>query len=216
MMQSLSPVVKNLIIINVLVYFGTMMWEPRVPIEYYPDIESFLDLGRYSLTAFMPTSKYFYPVQVVSNMFMHAGLGHLFFNMLSLFFFGSLVEASMGSKRFFIFYLVCGFGALLVYWAAGFLMGNISPAVPVLGASGAIYGVLVAHAYIEPNRVVYLLIPPIPLKMKYLVVGMIALDIFGGISNAASGTAHFAHLGGGLLGLLLTVYWSRTTGLYKG
>ena len=221
MFERLTPVVKNFLILNVLAFLATALWDPRVNFYLYPDIAGFTDLGRYSLAAFFPTSKYFYPVQVVSNMFMHGGIGHLFFNMLSLFFFGSLVESTLGSRRFFGLYFACGIGALLVYWlglwwGAGFEVAGVNPAIPVLGASGAIYGVLLAHAYIAPDTVVYLLIPPIPLKMKYLAPGLIALDLWGGFSGAQTGTAHFAHVGGALIGLVLVVWWRRTGGLFGG
>ncbi len=217
MFQNLSPVVKNLILINVLFYVGTVLWEPKVPYYEYPDIESFLDLGRYSLAAFPPTSKYFYPVQVVSNLFMHADFWHLLFNMFGLFFFGSLVEQAMGPKRFFTFYLLCGFGGLLLYWAAAFGMGQLFVNMPVLGASGAIYGVLLALAYIAPDMRVQLLFPPIPMKIGYLALGLVAFDIYRGWSGTGGSTAVFAHVGGALLGVGLTMLWSNSRGgLYKG
>lgn len=214
-MQSLTPVVKNFIIINVLLFLATMMWEPRVDFYSYPDIESFTDLGRYSLAAFLPTSKYFYPVQIVSNMFMHGGFRHLLFNMFGLYIFGGLVEGALGPKRFFIFYLVSGIGALLVYWAAGLFLGGVPLSVPVLGASGAVYGVLAAAALISPNQRVMLLFPPIPMKLAYLAIGLVALDVYAGFSGAQTGTAHFAHVGGALIGLALVAFWRSTGALYR-
>ena len=215
-MQQLTPVVQNFIIINVLVYLATAMWYPSIKVLLYADFDSFTQLGRYSLAAFLPTSKYFYPVQVVSNIFMHSGIGHLFFNMLSLYFFGGIVESAMGMKRFFIFYMVCGFGALAVFWVMGLLMNTVGVNVPVMGASGAIYGVLIACAFIAPDLRVMLLIPPIPLKLAYLAPGLVALDLYAGFSGADTDTAHFAHVGGALVGLLLVLFWHQRGGLYRG
>jgi len=125
---NLLPVTKNLIIINVLIFFGTIMWQ-GTPGIYEVDINqipSVFDLGRSSLAAFYPTSPLFQPFQLVTNMFMHSDLWHLLFNMLILFFFGSLVESAMGSKRFLIYYLIAGFGALAAYYLMAFANGPIS------------------------------------------------------------------------------------------
>ena len=208
MREPLLPVTKNLIIINVLIYFGTLIWEPSINIGLYQDAKNIADLGRWSLAAFLPMSKYFEPFQIVTNMFMHGSFSHLLFNMLSLFFFGSLVESALGPRRFLLFYLLSGLAALFLFWGMGLLMATVGVNSFVLGASGAIYGVLVAHALIAPDRMVMLLIPPIPIKMKYLVTGMILLDLFGGLSSYSTGTAHFAHIGGGLAGLGLMYFWS--------
>ena len=217
MFRNLSPVVKNLILINILFFVGTLAWQPQVEFNEYPDIASFTDLGRYSLTAFPPHSKYFYPVQVVSNIFMHGDFFHLLFNMFGLFFFGSMVEQAMGPKRFFTFYIAAGLGGLLLFWVAGYFLGSLYVNVPVLGASGAVYGVLLSLAYLDPNMRIQLLLPPIPLKIGYLAVGLVAFDLIRGWSGAGGGTAYFAHVGGALVGLLLTMFWSsRKGGLYKG
>jgi rhomboid-like protein len=212
---NLLPVTKNLIIINVMVFLGTYLWMPvdgidRVDIR---EITSMFDLGKRSLAAFYPTSPLFQPFQLVTNMFMHGSFGHLFFNMLMMFFFGSLVEAAMGSKRFFIFYIICGFGALATYYLMAFVNGpNLGNWV--LGASGAIYGVLLAYAYIAPNQTIQLILPPIPVKVKYLVTVLILIDMFGGISGTGN-TSHYSHIGGGLIGLGLCYFWSQRGGLHE-
>lgn len=228
MFQNLLPVTKNLILINVIFFVGTYLWEPQIRFDNYPDIDSFLDLGRNSLATFPPNSKYFYPIQVVSGLFMHGDPLHLLFNMLGLFFFGSMVEGAMGPKRFFTFYILCGLGGLGIYWAADFFMwdGIIRNVdflyhgwdlrYPVLGASGAIYGVLLALAYIAPDMRVQLLFPPIPIKIGYLALGLVAFDVYRGWSGTGGSTAVFAHVGGALLGVGLTALWSNSRGgLYK-
>jgi len=177
------------------------------------DIESVFDLGRGSLAAFFPTSPLFQPFQLVTNMFMHDGFGHIFFNMLMLFFFGSLVEDAMGSKRFLIFYLATGFGALATYYLMAFATGP-SLGGSVLGASGASYGVLLAYAYIAPDRQIQLILPPIPVKVKYLVTVLILFDMFGGIAGGGT-TSHYSHIGGGLFGLALCYFWSQRGGLHE-
>ena len=210
MLGSLSPVVKNLLLVNVLFFLGTAAWRPQVSLAAYPDIASFMDLGYYALTAFPWDSKYFYPVQVVTNMFMHADLWHLLFNMLMLFFFGRMVEQAMGPQRFLGFYLGCGIVGLLAYWLGGAAFGTLDPRIPVLGASGAVYGVLLSLAYMAPDITVRLLIPPIPVKLGYLAIGLVAFDLFQAWTGTGGNTANFAHIGGAVFGLLLTMYWVRT------
>ncbi len=220
MFQNLLPVTKNLILINVLFFVGTVLWEPQF--DYgnpanYRDLDSFMELGRYSLAAFPPTSKYFYPIQVVSNMFMHGDFWHLAFNMIGLFFFGSLVEQSMGPKRFFTFYVLSGLGALAVFWGVAAAMGTMYVFVPVLGASGAVFAVLLSAAYIDPNRTIVLFPIPIPLKLGYLAIGLVAWNLWQGSSGTGGTTAVYAHVGGAIMGIALTMLWSNTKGgLYKG
>ena len=212
---SLLPVTKNLIIINVMIFFGTLFWEATPGIYEVPisEIPSVFDLGRGSLAAFFPTSPLFQPFQLVTNMFMHGDFMHLLFNMLMMFFFGSLVEAAMGSKRFLLFYLLAGFGALATYYLMAFVNGpNLGGSV--LGASGAIYGVLLAYAFIAPDQKIQLILPPIPVKVKYLVTVLILFDLFGGVSGGGT-TSHYSHIGGGLVGLALCYFWSRRGGLHE-
>lgn len=203
-MIRITEVVKHLLIINVIVFIGTQF--------LLPDSRT--------LSLYYPASEHFQPYQIVSHMFMHADFGHLIFNMLTLFFLGPMVESVMGSKRFLTYYFVAGFGAMLIHlllWYIQFsglpaqeyqaLMGH--PDVRVLGASGAIYGVLVAFAMLFPNTRLMLLFPPIPVKAKYLVIALIVFDLAFGLSGRQTGVAHFAHLGGALFGFLLLWYWKK-------
>lgn len=203
-MIRITEVVKHLLIINVIIYFGTQF--------LLPDSRM--------LSLYYPASEHFQPYQIVSHMFMHGDFSHLLFNMLTLFFLGPMVESVMGAKRFLTYYFVAGFGAMLIHiliWYIQFsglpsqeyelLMQH--PDVRVLGASGAIYGVLVAFAMLFPNTRLMLLFPPIPIKAKYLVIALIAFDLAFGLSGRQTGVAHFAHLGGALFGFLMLLYWKK-------
>ena len=230
-MNRITDVVKNLIIVNVIIYLGvalTMDFSGINIVQYFQ--------------LYSPISERFIPIQLLSHMFMHGGLSHLFFNMLTLFFLGPFVESKMGSRRFLIFYLVCGFGAMIAHLGIDYIeylniVSDLSkseiqnifdsgklPAsfsaqeiekfreiynTPVVGASGAIYGVIAAFALFFPNTKLMLLIPPIPIKAKYLALIIIAIDLFSGISGQKTGIAHFAHLGGALTGLILVFIWYR-------
>jgi len=181
-------VVKHLIAINVILFLG-------IELLNQPGIKSYL-------TFHHPMSGRFEPVQIISHMFMHADPGHLFFNMLSLFFLGPTIENHLGPKKFLILYFVAGFGGLLAHLAIG--GGN-----SVLGASGAIYGVFAAFAMYFPNVQLMLIFPPIPIKAKYMVLMFIGYDLFYGVSGAITRTAHFAHLGGALFAVLIILYWRK-------
>ena len=198
-MGNLTEAIKHLLIINILMYFGTV---------------AFMGDSRFILAMYYPASDFFRPYQIVTHMFMHADLGHLAFNMLTLFFLGTWVERVWGTKRFVFFYLFSGLGAalthlLFMYYEVNYLGVTSAINIPVLGASGAVYGVLVAFAVLFPNHRLMLLFPPIPIKAKYLALGLIAIDLFSGLSNTGSNIAHFAHLGGALFGYLLIRYWYK-------
>jgi len=197
----------------VLIFFGTIMWQPAPGVQTLADVVSVFDLGRGSLAAFLPTSPLFRPFQLVTNMFMHSDFGHILFNMLMLFFFGSLVEGALGSRRFLIFYLLAGFGALACYYLMEYVT-DPNPVGSVLGASGAIYGVMLALAYISPNQEIRPLLFPIGIKIKYLVTALIIYDMYGGLTSG-SPTAHYAHIGGGIAGLALCFFWSQRGGLHE-
>ena len=183
-MNNLTDVVKKLLILNV----GAFFLVSAAFQQYMPMLAMHSPLE----------SDYFAPYQLVTHMFMHADIGHLMFNMLSLYFLGPYVERTLGPKRFLILYLVAGFVAM----AAHFFLSNN----PVVGASGAIYGVIFAFIAMFPDVKLMLLIPPIPVKARYLALGLVVYDLFMGIQGT-SGTAHFAHLGGALAGVLLIVSW---------
>lgn len=155
------------------------------------------------LTLFPIDSGFFEPYQLVSYMFLHAGFSHVLLNMFGLWMFGSMMENLWGPKRFLIFYLACGLAAGL----AQLFLGN----GPAVGASGAIMGLLVAYGYTFPNTQLFVFPIPFPIKAKWAVIGILALDIFGGLSNSpADNIAHFAHLGGAVIGFFIVLYWNRT------
>jgi membrane associated rhomboid family serine protease len=232
---NLTPVVKNLLIINVLVFiiFNVVapQWFHLLPL-YYPEKQSFLDaiIGDMvsknggvvppelaeQLEELSPTFK---PYQVITSMFTHFDGQHIFFNMLSLVIFGSNIEAFWGSKRFLFYYLVAGVGAATVYLIMTYVSVHYSGGTPfaaMAGASGCIFGLLAAYGMLFPENVIQLLLPPVALKAKYYVMIFGALEFYGGIRslnpNLASGgvqVAHFAHLGGALFGILLILYWNK-------
>ena len=191
MMYNLTDVVKNLILINVVVFLILLM----------PFSEG---LWRW-FVLYPPDSGVFSPAQIVTHMFNHGGMTHLFFNMLGLFFFGPNVERVWGAKKFLFYYMICGLGAAALHMLIG-------GGAPVLGASGAVSGVLLAFAWLFPNTKVMLLIPPIPMKAKHLVMGILAIDLFMGLSTYNDGIAHFAHLGGAVAGFLLILFWQKNPG----
>ncbi len=193
----LTDVVKHLILINVVMFIGTgvLMLPGGSIIPYHWK----------NLILYYPTSEYHQPFQYVTNIFMHIDLSHLAFNMLSLFFLGPWLERLWGPKRFLFFYLACGLGAVFLHLAVAFFTGNTYTSL--LGASGAVYGVMIGFAMLFPDLKVMLLIPPIPIKARYLALGLLAFDLFAGFGGLNTGIAHFAHIGGALLGGFIVWYW---------
>lgn len=187
-MNRITDVVKHLIVINVIIFLG-VSFSPFSSIRQY-------------FILYPIGSSMFKPVQLFTHMFMHGSTFHIMFNMLALYFIGPAVEMLLGAKKFLFFYLFCGVGAMLTH----ILLGTNAP---VVGASGAIYGVLAAFAYYFPNTQMMLIFPPIPIKAKYLVLILIGIDLFSGMSGANSGIAHFAHIGGAVFGILLILYWKK-------
>ena len=189
--QVLPLIVKNLLIINTLLFLAQYILDDRLGITGY-------------LALFPVNSGLFNPYQLISYMFAHGGWGHLIFNMFALWMFGSQLENYWGPKRFIIFYLVCGIGAGI----CELLLAKNSIAV---GASGAIMGLLAAFGYLFPNSLMIMFPLPIPIKAKWAVTGLIALDLFGGVANTpGDNIAHFAHLGGAVTGLILVFMWNKT------
>ncbi|SFC01633.1 rhomboid-like protein [Parapedobacter composti] len=227
--SGMPPVVKNLLIINIICFVGSALIFPganRLFGVYYPD------------------SPFFKVWQVITYMFMHGGFTHIFFNMFALFMFGPVLEQILGSKRFLNFYLITGLGALLLQFIvqgievyeitgtvaasqwlrfdmlAGVVKGN-HPGLsqddfrklvsiyntPMVGASGAIYGLLIAFGYLFPNTPLMLIFFPVPIKAKYFIPVMIVIELFLGVSRAGTSIAHFAHIGGALFGFLLIKLW---------
>ena len=152
------------------------------------------------------------PWQLVTYMFMHGGFGHLFFNMYTLYIFGSVLERVWGTKKFLLFYFVTGIGAALVHILVQYLTGSFALTV---GASGAIYGLLMGYAMLYPDSIMTLIFPPISLKAKWFVLIFAGIELLLGITGTQAGVAHFAHLGGLIFGLLLMLYWKKKHRLYS-
>ncbi len=193
-MQKTTPVVLNLIIINALVFVGQMILDKTMGLTNYLALYSF-------------KSENFKPYQLVTHMFAHdpSNFFHILFNMYALWMFGSVLERVWGAKKFLIFYLICGLAAGI---AQGFLMDVNGAAI---GASGAIMGLLAGFAYLFPNTQFYILPFPFPIKAKYMVAIYAAIDLFGGLHpGGADNIAHFAHLGGMIMGFIVVIIWNKT------
>jgi len=158
---------------------------------------------------FYPASHYFRWWQIITHMFMHGGFWHIFFNMYTLYMFGSVVEDIIGPRKFLIYYFVCGLGAAGLHLGVEAIQVHFFATAlpPVVGASGAIYGVLIAFAMLFPESRLTLIFPPITMKARTMVIVFAAIELFTGITGIADGIAHFAHLGGMLFGWLLIRYW---------
>ena len=218
LLANVPTVTRNLIIINVIVYIATLI------------NENFM-VSTFAL--FYPTSQYFRIWQPITHMFMHGGFWHILFNMYTLWMFGSVLERMIGEKKFLIFYFVCGLGAVALHTGVEYLQvqgfmaqmaKGSSDAVqsyaalkmtPTLGASGAIYGVIIGYAMLFPESKLTLLFPPVTLSAKWMVIIFAGIELLTGITGTAVGVAHFAHLGGMLFGWLLITYWRRKGTLFN-
>ncbi len=149
----------------------------------------------------------FLPWQIVSYSFLHGGFGHLFFNGLALYMFGAPLEEAWGRKRFLTYWFTCVAGAGVIQLAVATLDLTGNGVYPTVGASGGVFGLLLAYAMLWPNRQLMLLIPPIPMKARTFVIVFGAIELLMGVFNTSSGIAHFAHLGGMLFGWLMIRYW---------
>lgn len=233
----LPPVVKNIILINVLMLLADFT------VRSLFGVELTMTLGLY-----FPKSDQFLPLQIVTHMFMHGGIWHLFFNMYALYIFGQVLEQVWGPKRFFIYYMVCGLGAAFIHetvilYQYERIMNFISPDqlelvlnegsayfregkvfsddnmkslqlllnTPTVGASGAVFGILLAFGVLFPNTQLMLLIPPLPIKAKYFVLIYGGIELYLAVTQPGSNIAHAAHLGGMLFGYMLIRYWRKTT-----
>lgn len=213
--MSVAPVTVNIIIINVLVMIMCFLNRDFM-------VEQF--------ALFYPASHYFKIWQPITHMFMHGGFWHLFFNMYTLYIFGMVLERVWGPKKFLLFYFVTGLGAALLHVGVQFIeaqiyLSNIESVqaqeayyrllgTPTVGASGAIYGVLLGYAMLFPDSVLTLIFPPVSLKAKWFVIIFAVIELVTGIFNMGGGIAHFAHLGGMLFGWLLIMYWKRRRKMY--
>ena len=187
------PVVLNLIIINVLIFMATALLPKagNAIMEYCA-----LPLG----------TPFFHVYQFITYMFLHANFEHIFFNMFALWMFGRTLEYELGQKRFLTYYMVCGIGAALIQYLTALAFGEF-PLV-LVGASGAVMGLLLAFGVLHPNAVIMLLIPPIPMKAKWFVVIYGVIELFLGWRGVGN-VAHFAHVGGMLWGFLLLQWWKQ-------
>ncbi|RYF78389.1 MAG: rhomboid family intramembrane serine protease [Chitinophagaceae bacterium] len=215
------PVVKNLLIINVLVFIAQKIFHNNPNI----DLENLFALHDIR-------SVYFRPHQIITHLFMHGSETHIFFNMFALWMFGQTLENHFGSKRFLIFYLISGIGAALLHLGVLYielqplwdivhalpsreeLIVRTAPNSPVnqatLGASGAVFGCLAGFGYLFPNTMIYMYFL-VPIKAKWFVLIYAGLELWLGLKNSAGdNVAHFAHLGGALAGFLLLLYWNKT------
>ena len=257
-MYRISPIVKNLLIINVLFFLATYIFGTQF--NY--------DLTRH-LALYYPASEYFHPYQYITYMFMHGGMAHIFFNMYAVWMFGTAIENVWGGKRFLFYYMFTGIGAAVLHTLVNYFVNSgissdiiafqntpspelfkqfvethkdffnqnvydfihqwsMSPSntgyvatalenmqrvyettinIPTVGASGAVFGILLAFGMMYPNTQLMLLFPPIPLKAKWLVIGYGAIELFLAFSQPGSNIAHFAHIGGMLFGYILIKYW---------
>lgn len=223
----MPTVTKNLIIINALLFLATLVLEQRFGI----DLNDILGLH------FFLADK-FNPAQLITYMFMHGGWSHIFFNMFAVWMFGRVLEQVWGPKRFLFYYILCGVGAGVVQEIVQFihyeavlsayanvdLGGRIVPMADYLnlmvtvGASGAVYAILLAFGMLFPNQQLFIIPFPFPIKAKYFVIGYAVLELYLGLSNNANdNVAHFAHLGGMIFGFILIMYWrkkNRNNGTY--
>ncbi len=209
--SQIPTVTKNLVAINILMFIATLINENFMVTNF---------------AMFYPASPFFKPWQILTHMFMHGGFWHIFFNMYSLLMFGSILERSLGPKKFLIFYFVTGLGAVALHTGVEWMQARVFIAngaagayhgllmTPTLGASGAIYGVLIGFAMLYPQARLTLIFPPIPMTAKWLVIIFAAIELFSGINGIQDGVAHFAHLGGMLFGWLLIRWWRKQGNLY--
>ena len=217
-MNNIPTMTKNLLIVNILAFVATWVLEQR-------GIELTSLLG---LHFFLASDFHIY--QFITYMFLHGGLTHIFFNMFALWMFGAVIERVWGPKKFLFYYILCGIGAGIAqelvqyatymydglaayqYVNAGGVQMTIDSYINLwttIGASGAVYAILLAFGMIFPNERLFIIPFPFPIKAKWLVVGYIAIELFSAMSGPGDGVAHMAHLGGMLFGFLLIRYWQK-------
>lgn len=220
-LSAIPPVTRNIIIINFLIWIIS---------ELSPDFM----YEKFAL--FYPKSQYFHWWQFVTHMFMHGGFWHVFFNMFTLYMFGSVLERVWGPKKYLLFYFVTGLGAAALHTGVEWMQclhwehivntGAAAEAIaanrsiqalcmtPTVGASGAIYGLLLGYAMLFPDSRMTLLFPPITLKAKWFVLIFAVIELLTGVTGVGGGIAHFAHLGGMLFGLILILWWKKGNKMY--
>lgn len=232
--ESMPPVTKNLLVINIIVFVAMQITKICGPLERY-------------CAMYYIESDAFHVWQPFTYMFIHVDFLHLFFNMFALFMFGGIIEWTMGSRRFFFYYITCGLGAALVqqtvfgvmihqaaagidpaqlqqfftegwkYWQMSLVPNDpalreiaILSFTATIGASGAVYGILLAFGMLYPNQKIYIFPIPFGIKAKWLIVAYFVIELVLGVYNSqADNIAHFAHLGGMIFGALLILYWKH-------
>ena len=214
-LERIPPVTRSLLIVNVIMFVATLI------------NENFM-IGTFAM--FYPASPLFRWWQPLTHMFMHGGWWHIFFNMYTLVMFGMVVERALDTKKFLILYFVTGLGAVALHTGVEWLQVRQALAstdlaaqqdvltlfrTPMVGASGAIYGVLVAFAMLYPEARMTLIFPPVTLDAKWMVAIFIGIELLTGITGTQLGVAHFAHLGGALFGFLLILYWRKRGELWR-
>ena len=217
MMDNVPRVTKNIILVNVIMFVATLINEPLMTRWF---------------ALFYPTSPYFHGWQFITHMFMHGGFWHILLNMYALYVFGSVLERMIGEKKFLLFYFICGLGAAALHTGVEYLQalsymdaiaeGSQTAAqsymtlkmTPTVGASGAIYGVLIGYAMLFPNSKLTLIFPPVTLSAKVWVLIFAGIELLTGITGTVGGVAHFAHLGGMLIGFLMIQYWRKKETLF--
>ena len=219
MFKNIPKATRNLLIINIIMFVATLINEEFM-------VSSF--------ALFYPASQYFRPWQIITHMFMHGGFWHILFNMYALMMFGSIIERTIGEKKFLILYFVCGLGAVALHLGVQYIQaqsfmngianGSATAAAnyaalkmtPTLGASGAIYGLLIGYAMLFPDAKLSLVFLPFTsMSSKTWVIIFAAIELLTGITGWVSGVAHFAHLGGMLFGWLLIRYWKKKGTLFN-
>ena len=229
--SSFPPVIKNLLIINVLVWLAQITLDSQFhlteKLSLYPVIPAEL---QHLLAKEYPGAPHFEPYQIATHMFSHSPslFIHIIFNMLALWMFGRVLENLWGPKRFLLFYFACGVGAaachlLMQYFRSEQLLQAVlsedanrmakyaGALAPALGASGAIMGIFAAFGYLFPNTPLLIMPIPFPIKAKWAVIAAAAIDLFGGVANVSGdNVAHFAHLGGAITGFIIVLIWNKT------
>lgn len=214
----MPPATKNLIIINLIIFLICQLDRNDVILRNF--------------ALFYPTSDYFHWWQLITHMFLHGSFFHIFFNMFALFTFGTVVERTIGTRKFLILYFVAGLGAVALHFGAmnlelGILRAQMAKGAagalqtyaqlkltPTVGASGAIYGLLLSYALLYPQNKLTLIFPPITMSAKVWVIVFAVIELFVGISGWSDGVAHFAHLGGMLFAWLLILWWKKKHTLF--
>ena len=187
-----TPLIKKIFWINVLAFSLTLILASI----------NFSVFERFAMWSYKCDN--FYPWQLITHQFLHAGFFHIIFNMLALLSIGPFVERFLGKKKFLPFYLLCGVGSALLHMS---ISSNVT--VPMVGASGALFGLLVLFSIIHPNEKLYLFFIPIGIKAKYMVGTLIAIEILLGLFSTSDGIGHWAHVGGALTGITLYLFNKR-------